>query len=906
MLTIKVLGQAPYNVKLEKAPMTVGRRPDNDVVIAQQYVSGHHGRFELIDGQWFYVDLNSTNGTYYNGRLVNRTLLKSGDILRVGDLQGNSVSLTFQSAVAQDPAVAASPSTIRMGTTTLAQPTVLIGRDSQSDVPLTAPVVSWHHARIEQTPQGHIIIDLGSTNGTFINGQRIQGRQPLKKGDVVRIGPFKLVYEATGALVHYDQTGGVRLDGAHLVREVELKKNKKKRILDDISISVYPKEFISLVGTSGAGKSTLMKALSGVNRADGRVLVNGDDLYKQFDVYRTMIGYVPQDDILHGDLMVADALRYAAELRLPADTTPAERDQRIQEVLQQVEMSGHETTVIKRLSGGQRKRISIATELLADPQLFFLDEPTSGLDPGLEKKMMYTLRKLADGGRTIVLVTHATANINQCDHVCFLSHGHMVYYGPPSEAKNFFGVTSDDFADIYERIDDPDWKVAKEKAEVLDQQYRSSKYHENYVAERQRTLSTQPPVPSTKESGPKVNGFRQFGILTRRYFNLVLRDKTLRLILLLIMPILGILLRIIADPYSLRGMSEARIDSELTCLIECPESYEGQCRDNPGRALQNCPPDESAEAKQATYMIATKSQTVLFMMSLAAVLLGLFAAALEIVKEESIYKRERLVSLRILPYLASKVVVLGTFAVFQVLLLLLVIGVIPLPIPKVDLPASGILLPSLVEMYVTLLMALLAAIMIGLFVSAFVSGDKINISIYILVIVLFLQILLSGAFFQLKGPMLTASNLTLTRWSMEGLGATANLEAINANSETWIRPEPITQEVSMEVEKPEEGWEPVTIVTATRLCQVGPQTDPEPVVIVTEFEEHEMVTVTETVTETVTISDADPVIVSSKREFDVSYASTTGHLLKVWGILAGFSLLFTLLTIWALKSKDVV
>jgi len=307
---------------------------------------------------------------------------------------------------------------------------ITIGRDPTSTIHLPGVVVSWSHARIDTVAERRVLVDLNSTNGTFVNGARISGSQLLREGDVIQVGPFKLVYQATG-LQQYAEVGGVRLDGVRIVREVG-SGGDTKRILDDISLSVLPREFIAVVGTSGAGKSTLLKALSGVAKAQGgQVLVNGDNLYQHFDLYRTMIGYLPQDDILHRDLKVADALRYSAKLRLPPDTSSAEIERRIDKVLEDVEMVAQKDQVINSLSGGQRKRVGIAAELLAEPRLIFLDEPTSGLDPGLEKKMMYTLRRLADAGRTIVLVTHATANITQCDHVCFLSQGRMAYYGPP-------------------------------------------------------------------------------------------------------------------------------------------------------------------------------------------------------------------------------------------------------------------------------------------------------------------------------------------------------------------------------------------------------------------------------------------------------------------------------------------
>ncbi len=877
-LSIRVPGAPPQLVTLTPPMMTVGRRPDNAIVLAHEYVSGYHGRFDLRDdGTWVYTDLESTNGTYVNGRRVKHAVLRNGDVLRIGDIYGNSVSLTFRLGKAEQLAMPL-PSTIQIGTTALEmQTTLLIGRDPQANIHLPAPTVSWHHARLDRAGAGHVLTDLGSTNGTFVNGRRITGRHTLTQGDVIQIGPFRLVYQISD-LHHYEAADGIRLDGIGLVREVG-KGEGRKRILNDINISVYPKEFIALVGTSGAGKSTLMKALNGVARADGEVLVNGDDLYAHYDLYRAMIGYVPQDDILHKDLTVISALRYAAELRLPSDTTPQEREQRIREVLQQVEMAGHEDKPISALSGGQRKRISIAMELLADPKLFFLDEPTSGLDPGLEKKMMYTLRKLADGGRTIVLVTHATANINQCDHVCFLSHGRMVYYGPPEEAKHFFQVPSGDFADIYERIDDPDPERAREKAKRLAEEYRESAYYRRYVQERQATLERSREAGSTQKHGPRVNSLRQFTILTRRYLNLVFRDKVLRLILLGIMPILGLLLLVIADPTSLVGRSEAWIEADLARQLE----EEGK--------------------KIATYMIATKSQTLIFMFSLASVLLGLFAAAFEIVKERSVYARERMVTLRLLPYLASKVFVLGFFALVQVLLLLIVVSL------KVDfdLPKGGVILPyAPAEMYVTLFMAAVAAILMGLAVSALVPN--VNTGIYVLLFVLFFQIIFAGSIFQLKGAAMKISNLTLTRWTMEGLGASIDLERLNNLSRIRVRPDPIEQEVSVEVEKPAEDWEPVTVITETREMTVEVQpgiyrTVPVSVPTVTI---NEMVTVTEEVTQTVRIDEPDPITLEYPRDFEINYTRSRKHLLKVWGILIGNAFVFTLVTLLILKRKDVV
>ncbi len=870
-LTIRVLGQSPYEAALTETTVTVGRAPSNTLVLASPYVSAHHGRLECAGGQWQYVDLGSTNGTFLNGQRVQSAALRHGDILRIGDLQGNSASLTFMLG---DSRALHGPQNV--GSLILApQGALTLGRDPQSDIPLQAPLVSWRHASITAGPQGSVLTDLSSTNGTFVNGQRLERPYLLQEGDVVQIGPFSLVYSA-GKLQQYVAAGGVRLDGVQLVREVG-KGERTRRILDDISLTIHPREFVALVGTSGAGKSTLMKALSGVTRAQqGQVLVNGDDLYQQFDLYRTMIGYVPQDDIIHKDLTVRDVLRYAAQLRLPPDTTNAELEQRVEQVLQDVGMAGRSEQPVSSLSGGQRKRVSIAVELLAEPKLFFLDEPTSGLDPGLEKKMMYTLRHLADGGRTVVLVTHATANISQCDHVCFLAQGRLAYFGPPEEAFKFFEVATGDFSDVYDRLDDADPQRARQKALEWEQRYRQSEYYQRYVSQRQQQVEAPAPGAaheSAQARGPKVNPLRQLGVLTRRYLNLVLRDRVLLAVLLAVMPLVGALILLVAGRQWLQGDTFAEIERQLTAEL-------------------------AAGAASATYSIVVDSLNLLFLLAFAGVLLGLFASGYEIVKERSIYQRERMVTVRIGPYLLSKVLVIGTFALLQCGLLLLVIAL------KVRLPATGVLLPAPLEMFITLFLATLAAIHIGLFISALVPNT--NTVIYILFMLLFFQLIFTGTLFELPGAVKELSALTLTRWTLEGLGGSVDMDRLGELSRTRVQLEPVTTEVTFEVEKPAEDWEPVTVITTTRLVEVAVQpgiTQTIPIAA-PEVTVHELRTVTETVTEPITV-EPEPLDITGGRTFNIRYARTPAAMLQVWGVLALFSLVFGAGTALALWRQDI-
>ncbi|HOU42325.1 MAG TPA: FHA domain-containing protein, partial [Promineifilum sp.] len=431
---------------LEKPVMRLGRAPDNDIVINFPTVSGHHLRLET-DGTGDGVrvtDLGSTNGTLHNGLQMPANAPRTvyaGDVLRIGDLTGNSLSLSLKTT-------GAGLQTRPLGMQQLAQlQQAVIGRDPSCEVHLDHPSVSRRHAEIRRQPDGSFVIrDLGSANGTFVDGQRVVAWLPLAKGAVVQIGPYKMVYDLEAKALTTSMSRGHRLDTVNLGKQVA----GGRMILTDVSLAVLAGEFISLVGGSGAGKSTLLRAMNGFNPAtQGQMLIDGEQLYPNLDAYRMIMGYVPQDDIIHRELTVGKALYYAAKLRLP-DAGKAEIDKRIHEVLEMVDMGAHAHKPVRVLSGGQRKRVSIAVELLAQPDLLFLDEPTSGLDPGLEKKMMYDLNRLADRGKTIVLVTHATANIEQCDHVAFLSQGYLSYYGPPGEAIQYFHAQ--DFADIYLKL----------------------------------------------------------------------------------------------------------------------------------------------------------------------------------------------------------------------------------------------------------------------------------------------------------------------------------------------------------------------------------------------------------------------------------------------------------------------
>jgi ABC transport system ATP-binding/permease protein len=646
-----------------------------------------------------------------NGLFIDRTritpqdglLLQDGTQIRIGQNPKDQIWLTY----INPSRVGASP-TVR--SLSLTGRSVVLGRDPACNLQLDAPIVSRRHAVIDN----FILYDY-STNGVFVNDQRVNHSLPLTDGATIRIGPFTLVVRGDELQV-LDRGTQIRLDAEGLVREVQ-EGRTMKRLLNQVTLAIEPGQFVALVGGSGTGKSTLMRTLLGIDpTTQGRVYINGDDLRTTFNIYRTQIGYVPQDDIIHGQLTVREVLTYAAQLRLPPDT---EVERVVNQTLIEIEMGDRDRVLVNQLSGGQRKRVSIGVELLADPKLFFLDEPTSGLDPGLDKKMMQLLRKLADQGRTIVLVTHATTNIKLCDRILFMGRGgHPCYFGPPDEAFEFFRMNSSDFADIYNELEQ-----GEDHAAQWAMVFRQSPYYRNYI---EHHLSMGNRVATGPLSQVKPSGFQQLSLLTQRYFKLVQRDPINLGLVLLTAPIgISLITLAIRDQDPLIGEPEATL--------------------------------------------APLALRVLFVFTCAAIWIGLSTSLQEIVKESAIYRRERLVNLGLFPYLGSKLVILGGLALVQTLLMVaaILIGFKP-PQPE--------LIPWAIGVGISTVLTLFTSMSLGLLVSAWVkNSSQANSALPLLLLP---QIIFAGVLFTMEGVGRVISWLMLSRWSVGAYGALVDVNAM--------------------------------------------------------------------------------------------------------------------------------
>jgi ABC-type multidrug transport system ATPase subunit len=610
---------------------------------------------------------------------------------------------------------------------------VRIGRATDNDLELDDVRISRHHAEVRaRAGGGYEVVDLRSSNGTFLNGARVS-EHAIHDGDYIGIGGQTL--HVIGNEIRVATARDTAWFGAiDLVVEVG-----GHRILDEVGFALEPSRILAVVGTSGSGKSTLLNALTGFRPADsGSVVFGGRDLYAAYDDLRSRMGLVPQADILHTQLTVRQALGYEAELRFPNDVSREKRKARVEEVMAELHLSERADVRIDSLSGGQRKRVSVASELLTQPTLLFLDEPTSGLDPGNEADLMVLLRELARAGRTVVVVTHSVQSLDLCDRVVVMAPGgRLGFYGPPSDALRYFGEVAGatTYADMFHQLEerrDVDWKA----------RFRADPSFGRYVQEPLGSpdLEAVPRRPNIDPPPAPTPVAHQLWVLVRRYLAVIRADRGFLIALALQAPIFGLL-------FSLMNSSNVMTTND-----------------------------------------ALNASVLIWLVIVGATWLGTSNAIREIVKELPIYHRERAIGLSAGAYVMSKVIVLGVITAIQTAILVPIalrlqtlpavdeLGSLPVQLAvPVHIAPTGVFLPAqLSELVVVAIAVGIASMGLGLLVSALAGG--VDRAATLLPIVLVAQVIVSA-------PLGASSNVILrdvgyvlsAQWGMAAAGSTVDL-----------------------------------------------------------------------------------------------------------------------------------
>ncbi len=778
---------------------TIGRDPQSDIVLTDDRVSWQHAVLRVENGSWILEDSGSTNGTYVGPNRIDRINLDGEYLVRLGHpTDGPSVTCSVAGPVprvadAGPPPVVRSPTAVHRTPSVVRQlPTrvLRIGRAPDNDVVVGDLSVSRHHAELRRVGDTFQIVDLNSHNGTFVNGQRVSSA-PLTEGDIVGIGPSTFRLSGT-ELQEFIDTGDISL----VARDLVVKLPSGKVLLDHVSFPLGERCLLGIIGPSGAGKSTLLGALTGMRPATGgSVLYDDRDLYTHYDELRHRIGLVPQENILHTQLTARRALRYAAELRFPRDTSKAERNRRVDEVLAELSLAQHGETRTDRLSGGQQKRVNVALELMTKPSLLFLDEPTSGLDPGLDKSVMEMMSGLAKDGRTVIVVTHSVANLDICDRLLVLVPGGKVaYFGPPADGLKHFGKPG--WAEVFQAFDaEPgrDWAG----------EYRRSAWHAQYVV---AAVDGQRPVTARRQAPPpppSKNRFAQFSTLSRRYLAVIGSDRVY-LGLLAGAPIVlgGVILAIPAKdglgpaagpapppkhktPAHGANHTAGHATSHAHASAQAaahPSAQAGAHASASAQAAAHASGHAtSTAAGHAVQHVAVTpppannaATSLLLILVICACFAGAFNAVRELVKERSIYSRERAAGLSTASYLTSKLGVLGLISGVQAGIMVL-IGLIGR-----KLPTSGSLIHAvpLAELIIALALLAVVSMALGLLISASVNTSEKTMPLLMVVVVV--EVILTGGVFAIAGKagLEQVAWLSPSRWGYALTASTSDLNKI--------------------------------------------------------------------------------------------------------------------------------
>lgn len=705
-LFISIDGGEEQVAEISGKEIFVGAGKDNTVQVmdSKKTVSRKHLRIFTDSKNVYAEDLASTNGSFLGGK--NRRMPPNKPVLVREDEPvwlGPNVRLRIKMlAESPRPSKPLDKKTTIIGKPSHEGPSadevfraprrleiptgrsVILGRELSCDITINHPQVSRQHAKVTLQPDGFVLEDLGSTNGTFVNGKRIS-RALMKEGDVLGVGPVSFtISPKMGAIVEEKSAvEGMRLDARGLTRVLK----DGCCILPPTDLTILPGEFMGILGASGSGKTTLMTMLNGsVIPSDGYVWLNGLELVKYNEYLKQHIGYVPQYDIIHSELSVSEILYYAARLRLPKDLSKEEIESLIAKTLGIVGLSDKWGANFQDLSGGERKRVNMAVELIIDPQIFFLDEPTSGLDPGMERDVMELFERYAQSeNKTVVMVTHVTQNISVMDKLIILEKGgNTAFFGTPDEALDFFAVN--DFVEIYKKIE-------RTKPKVWSGKYDSSDLSRKYKYAHQRVeeeVATERGELKEEKKGilqRLTDWGRQLTLLTARYARIMIKDTRNLLTLLLQAPIVAI----------------------FSYLV-----FQGIHNIAPGAF----PPKE------------IMLDGLIFILVLAAIWFGVNNSVREISKEQSVYRRERMVFLKIAPYLFSKFIILALVCLFQTgILVLMVKGMVGF---------EG----NLFHVWLMVFLTALSGVTLGLFISSVAKST--NMAVSLVPIVLIPQIIFSG------------------------------------------------------------------------------------------------------------------------------------------------------------------
>ena len=567
----------------------------------------------------------------------------------------------------------------------------------------------------------------------LLNGAEVRDAVRIRIDDCIEIGDTKFYFEGSGLVYGYPTQGSglsINIDerAAHQAM-------RKVTLLKDINLSIEPGNMVLILGGSGAGKSTFVNAVTGYEKAKATIKEGGLDYYRDYGQVKHRIGFVPQDNLMREDDTVGDTVSNAAEMRLPKNMPPEEKQKRVTAVLSTFGLAGREKEKVSKLSGGQKKRLSICMEFVSSPTLFILDEPDSGLDGIMATELMENLRLIACQGRIVMVITHAPDRVAHLfDKVIVLAKsttdkvGQLAFYGGIQEAREFFGVPTmeevvrqinakneggvgraDEFIEKYKTYSEERKKTRKKASS-----FRDAASEDEQAAD----------VKKSADEGDRITGgmqyknrLEQIPVYLGKQFRMFINEMNWKV--LPMSAIIAYLVVYVLGSKMFRNMEYTKYGS-LALICVC---------------IWN----------------------------------GMFNSIQVVCKERNIIKREHRAGLHISSYLAAHMIYQAIICALQVLITMIIFRAFGMYFPNTGLVTGVFALDAGLSMF----LATFAADMLALMVSCIVHSTTTAMTV--MPFLLIIQLVFAGSIFPLNRPTAKLiANFTISNWGINSINIAAD------------------------------------------------------------------------------------------------------------------------------------
>ncbi len=719
----------------EKENLTEGR-----LDLPLDFLAEEQSRITYEEGNWYYTKLTEEGFTSSGGKV-----LQTGEKIALTDMSviriANDQLLTI--LFCANAATAVEWKSIMLDGDTGHMVRVVDATD------LNKPAEEQDYIILQYEDRHWTISESNTHSNLSIGGMPIQAPRKIRMDDVITVGDTTFFFD--GSRLVYSQPVGGKSLSILIDERVVYSKLKKQVLLRDIDLQIDPGNMVLILGGSGAGKSTFVNAVTGYEKAKATVKSGNVDFYKDYDKVKYQIGFVPQSDLLRYEDSVMATLSNAADLRLPASMPEEEKTRRVKEVLDMFGLLEFASDKVSKLSGGQRKRLSICVEYISDPSLFILDEPDSGLDGVMARELMERLKAIAQKGKIVMVITHQPDRATDLfDKVIVLAKGgedrvgQLAFYGSVPECREFFGAqTMEDVVKSVNAVSEGGLGRADYFIEKY--QERTEEQEKERAWEHLMAANKAEEVAGGKQTAEQPNVVTKQTVEEEKHTRRV--HYTGRLGQMWVYH--GKLFRLFWFERNWKSLIMAGVIAWLVGAVVGVRMFQSM---------------EGATTGALAFVCVS-------------VWNGFFNSIQSVCKERDIIKREHRTGMHITSYLGAHIIYQAILCFLQVVISLAIYLQMGMKFPE-----HGVMVPgnSVVDVGITLFLITFAADMLALMVSCIVRTTTVAMTI--VPFLLIIQMLFAGVAFPLDKTMDKVAMAAVSRWGINALCAQADFNSLPSNA----------------------------------------------------------------------------------------------------------------------------